>query len=43
MEVVCPLQPIKEDQVSKYRVRDLQATFVGKVQKDEAVRKGVTA
>ena len=41
LSVVCPLQSIMEDQVSKYRARGLQVAFVGKVQKDEAVREGV--
>ena len=41
--IVCPLQFTMEDQISKYRAtcRGFQAAFVGKAQKDEAVRKRV--
>ena len=39
--VVCPLQSIMEDQVSKYKARGLEAALIGKAQKDEAVREAV--
>ena len=39
--VVCPLQAIMEDQVSKYTCKGLKAAFVGKSQKDDDIREGV--
>ena len=39
--VVCPLQAIMEDQVSKYTCKGLKAAFVGKSQKDDDIRESV--